>query len=533
MKCYFILLFVVLANCQIDNIADQIINSYCPYRDQYGVNYLCDSAKYKYQDFTVLPVQIGVGWDPVQGTIKLPFLQMTYDKNKTYTFGSSVYYVPDQINLVPLDVTKPNYVDYTFNTPFDYANEMDPTRNVVRSGILSQNMENNNFLFEYFSGGSQYGILMTEYRNLYQLENVTDIFEIPIIPLVQKAIDCLPSQFDATIYSEFIQYWGTHVVYNADAGGFAQQMTTIKGCYEPGINIMDQAQLTMLKTLYAIQYQHIDYYATYQQYSKASLMNLYGGDPTIISPGDWAGRINTFGNYPVLTNVQVIPITNFIQDPTIRQNLQTAITNYFNNANQQISSPLTNWNTAWMAPQTITAMPTFVGLPGSGYPNSNMPGANIGTIGIIDTEIQIAGSQTFDVRHFPCTGTYPQSCALSYLAACMAYPNSMCSRNTDGEVISQIDTSQFGYRTVLDISSTVSNIQTGNPVRYGCSVASMSVKISGPNINSAWPSIIFHMYCCIGIEPVISGMPYIVHDTSSSWTTNPLEGTFSYNCPAF
>jgi MAC/Perforin domain len=486
----------------INDIANEIIDQFCPYNGLYGLSDICQNIS-DAKLFNTLPIQIGVGWDPVVGQIRLPFFDMTYLENKTFiTNNNTVFNIPDQINLDVINISNAIYTNYTFETPFDLVTEMNNSRSQVISGILSQPPTQNDFLLSYFSAGKQYAIMITEYRSVYNLQNNTDMYNMSIIPLVQEAIDSLPETYDQDIYDLFIQYWGTHVVFSGQGGAFAQQLTTLKGCYAPNIPLAYQAQLTLLKNLYPVQYQHVSYYQSYQQYSSATNVNLYGGNPVLVNPYNWTERINTIQNYPVLTSVQVIPITDFIQNEIIKENLEIAINNYFSTGDDQINSTLTSWNTDWMGKQNVVAVPTLT----DSYTAAEAMNENI----------QMEGNLTLDIAHFECAGTKdPWTECSMYELWVLSMPDSLCTRDENGLITSYIDVNYWNM--VQEHESGMinfENVVNGTAKRYGCSMASVLVNFK------LW-STQYYMFCCMGCTLII--------ESSGS----DRFGAFNCECPTF
>ena len=490
----------------INDIAAEIINQFCPYNGLYGVNELCQNTS-RIGLSNSLPIQIGVGWDPVIGQIRLPFLQMTYLQNKTFiTNNGTLFNIPDQINLEIVNISDAVYTNYTFETPFDLVREMNNSRSQVISGILSQPPEQNDFLLSYFSAGTQYAIIITESRSTYYLQNTTDISNLTIIPLVQEAIDSLPETYDQDIYDLFIQYWGTHIVFSGLAGAFAQQLTTLKGCYAPNIPLCTQAQLTLLKNLYPEQYQHVSYYLSYQQYSSAASVSLYGGDPIIVNPGNWTQRINTTQDFPVFTSVQVIPITEFIQNQVIKENLELAINNYFSSGDDEVNSTLISWNTAWMGNQNVIAVPTH-----SEFYNTSVA---------MNETIQMKGNTTLEISHFECSGTKdPWTECSMYDFWVLLMPNSICSRDENGLITSYIDLNYWNTaQKHIPAITGIENVVNGTAERYGCSMASILINLDFWSTRSKMQ---YYMFCCMTCNLVIETSQFNDY------------GTFNCACPAF
>jgi len=231
---------------------------------------------------------------------------------------------------------------------------------MILNGIFAKDLGSQSYLLANFGGGYQSMTVVTNTNYAYYLEYQDDYNNIPLLPEIQKAINYLPEEYDEELYNLFIEYWGLFIVINGYAGGMAQQITNIKECYyTSGINMEDQAQLMMLKNLWATEYEHQQYTASYLQYSKADLIELYGGDPTINST-NYDQRILTYDSqYTVLVNITVVPITNFINNKKKRDNLQQAINNYIKTENNQRDTLITNWNNDWNNQRPIYYFPSF------------------------------------------------------------------------------------------------------------------------------------------------------------------------------
>lgn len=284
------------------------------------------SSHYHLTTHAPFPVQIGTGYDVTTGKQLLPVMLMTYNDS----------YIPYQVNItneIHNTTTTTNYNNYV-----DYLSSISNYYMSSPSSVFANDYPSfsSNFLL------NKYKIIITTHKiDLFHLS----LKDIPLMinPITQQIIDTyLPNTYNYQVYKLFILNFGTHVIVKADAGCKFEQFIQSFQCNMLGsIDLNSNAALYLAKEIYANQYQHQQFTGKFLQYTKASIVNMYGGDPELVNSGDWSRRIDTCAKYPVITSLSLKPITDFIRNTTIKTNLQKAITAYvqeYSNTIHQIQS---------------------------------------------------------------------------------------------------------------------------------------------------------------------------------------------------
>ncbi|HLX53819.1 MAG TPA: MAC/perforin domain-containing protein, partial [Aquella sp.] len=305
----FILLFVITCAIDIRSIFEEakhaLTQDHCPFHDMHGLHALC-----KEKNSNQFKAKLGTGWDPIKAEIKLPFFKLTYDNKNSYTYNLTEHFVADQVNIKAIahNPSEYNIRRDLYFTVDEYLSQTDPARSDIASGTLSIPLDIIPDLFRFFDTGRSHIISTIENVLLLDMKfkNVSDL---EIHPFTLRAINSLPSTYDADVYSLFIEYWGTQIVIGGIAGGTLEQTVMTKNCFG-GIDVGSQASLYLLKQFHPKEYSNVNIDARFQQYSRANIINVWGGNPALVSPADWTKRMLTLPDYPVLTHVNVVPITN-------------------------------------------------------------------------------------------------------------------------------------------------------------------------------------------------------------------------------
>jgi hypothetical protein len=437
----------------IHHAVNIIREKYCPYNDFRGLSNQCTKKNNPIKtNMSPLHVLIGVGWDPIQGQIKLPFLQMSYTKNKYYVSNSNTkYYIPDEVILEKRNISYRNMITRIYKTVDQYLDNLNPNRTTINSGPLGIPINDIPNFLHFFDNGNSVIASTTEYRSNFDLK-LNGIQTI--IPVVQQAINSLPQQYDPDLYKLFIEYWGTSVVISGTSGGLGQQTVMMKQCFG-GIDFSSESELYMLKQFYSKEYSHINFAARFTQYSKASIIDMFGGNPEITDPKEWITRVNSFDDNSILIKVSVKPITDYILNPIIKENMINAITEYYTNGIQQIDQFKKNYYNNIYGPKNFE----YIAFLRGNY--------QYGSSGILS----IKQSQLFsfvpawlpiDPDWFLDNGNGDR------------YFTNYCGRDINGNIISNID--YAGLNTHYnDNDVKYSILQYPESVWYGCSVNHIQV----------------------------------------------------------
>lgn len=482
MLCLIILLLTQSFETKTKTIFDAaVLNSikeYCPFNDMHGLNKLCPIDLHNDQ---YLPIKLGTGWDPIDGSIKLPFFKLTYLQNKFQVIKGIKYRIPDQVAVSIGNINTYTVTNNTYTTLDQYLSKMDPSRTNVSSGQLSLPIDMIPELFKFFDTGHSNIVTVIETIKAYNMK-FDNINKLEISPFTQSAIDSLPAVYDKELYSLFINYWGTQVVVNADAGGIAEQTVMIKSCFG-GIDASSQAALYMMHTFNPEQYSNVSFQAGFQQYSRASIIDIYGGDPKYVNLSDWKLRVSTMDMYPVITNVQTRPITDFIINKTIKANLLKAISDKYAEGNTRIAKYKQE------------------------YLNSLKGGRLVTYVGVLQASNNILSTQQMTLNGG--TGAPIPKSAWSKWTPTSDYEGFYCIRSTDSTIRSGVDytfmasvmakENPYGFGSAKWSAITPNGVDTG----FGCSASAYSIDTGHMTSIAPFGSYTIVGYCCMDCIPDI------------------------------
>lgn len=444
----------------ITNVTSYIIDNNCAFNGLNGINSFCGK---NLQKSTKFPAILGTGWDPVTGQIMLPFLELTYRNNNMYTTPiGSIFMIPDQTSISLYQQT--DVTTNIYQTADDYFDNVNPTRTNILSGSLGIPINEMANIIPLFDNGNNNIVDVIEYNYIY---NMILSEQSDIIPELKELLESLPDVYTYE-YDMIIENWGTHVITSGYAGGLANQMVLSKNCFS-GADLVGQSELTFLKTSNPTQYQNVDYQANFNLYSTASIFDMYGGDPSIMN---WQDRIQTLYDNPVMINFQVLPLTAFISNATIRNIMQQVVNNYLTNGINQINQYKQNYYNGVNLPKQLMYLSVMHFSAYNNYPEEYVITANQ-----LDFNLASGSSQPVQYGN-------------------AEYSNAICQRNSIGYISSGIyntNNTPPGFCYV--------NNQNGNSVRFGCSYNSYVVtRCNTP----PHPSLISQMgFCCMGCEPAI------------------------------
>eukprot|EP01096_Ripella_sp_DP13-Kostka_P009598 TRINITY_DN3690_c0_g1_i3.p1 TRINITY_DN3690_c0_g1~~TRINITY_DN3690_c0_g1_i3.p1 ORF type:complete len:285 (+),score=101.44 TRINITY_DN3690_c0_g1_i3:111-965(+) len=138
-------------------------------------------------------------------------------------------------------------------------------------------------------------------------------------------VSALPQTLNQTLYENFFEAYGTHVIVQATYGGKAQLKISIDQNYysQNSIsNIESNAQL-MFEAFKAQVYQNSTQTQSFEQFNNASFaeFTLEGGSYEDLSASQWSQWVNSTQCLPAQVGYQLVPITRFVNDPIVRKNL--------------------------------------------------------------------------------------------------------------------------------------------------------------------------------------------------------------------
>jgi len=163
-----------------------------------------------------------------------------------------------------------------------------------------------------------------------------------------SALNYLPATYDATLYGEFIQFWGTHYITQSSVGGVAQLLVYMGTCVLTNIASplpIEQGMGFDLRNGFGPgSVPSINYNQIYLNSRKVSTIDIVGGNPELADiHTQWAQRVASFQDNPVHLYFTYQPIYNLITDPAKKANMQAAVQAYiakFQSASAQFKSVL-------------------------------------------------------------------------------------------------------------------------------------------------------------------------------------------------
>jgi hypothetical protein len=271
-----------------------------------GATDMCAPLSQASTSWPIGSVPVGVGFDPTTMSVALPLF---------YPEGDAEHVFEMQLS------------NQTYDSIETYAGALDPTAtNALLTGALNTDM------------GQVYSTYFGSESMLHRMTQVDVITKAQLtsaptlLPRVAMALKYLPEAFDATIYNEFIRYWGTHVITAAAIGGACESLLSVKSCFASGdaTLLANEAQLVLgVKTMQTKLPTGESFNQAFMEHTTAETINMYGGDLTLIKPSQWTQRQRTIAQAPVLIKVDnMVPIADYINDTARKSNMQQAVTAY-------------------------------------------------------------------------------------------------------------------------------------------------------------------------------------------------------------
>ncbi|KAL4511146.1 hypothetical protein ABPG73_008224 [Tetrahymena malaccensis] len=321
------------------SIIDEAILDLCPFPGYHG-NYcpqqipsFLNYQRQLQQDILKMPQGIGASFDISTGQLKLPAIQLTYsDKGQIYKdpLSESQFIIADEtlVEQVNLDADVK-----IFQNEFELTNIwLNATKNGQwLGGEYSQSKDLNDVFQKFFKGNQETSIsqlLKNTVRLTFKDNN------LKLNKFAQRAIDALPQAYQADIYNEFIDSWGTHISVDTFIGGMIEKQTVFKDCvyasksFTGGLSA-DQVAQALRNELHGEPAE--GYFVARRQ---VSLDHKFGGNPENVQ--NWESTISQ--------NPALLKINSFISwdkmasDPQIKANLQQAINNRIETMKQRQES---------------------------------------------------------------------------------------------------------------------------------------------------------------------------------------------------
>ena len=314
---------------------------------------------------------IGSGIDGTTGQSRLPIFDWTFNshQNRFYNeYNYETYAFPDQVLVHPeYSIVASQPVSKTFYSTQQYVDsESDSSNDHDRIPFYSHSTETqevNNFFEKGISILS-----VTEQHYDYYSITVNDQFH-PISQAFNHSVEALPSTYSEKEYSDFLLYWGTHVVMSSSFGGKARLWASIDQSY------YFSKQNTSINQNMGIQFGHWGAGAAYGassntndfQFSEHSFqwITFYGGNGSLALTNQWAAWANSTVFYPAALSKTLVPIQNFIVDSAKAANVEKAVNAYFNKSAPAFEKPIDPFKSIVLTPTSVASTSTLLNSYGS------------------------------------------------------------------------------------------------------------------------------------------------------------------------
>ncbi|EAR99223.1 MAC/perforin domain protein (macronuclear) [Tetrahymena thermophila SB210] len=282
-----------------------------------------------------MPQGIGTSFDITTGDLKLPVVQLTYQKEPTEQqvwrddLTGNQFIIADETDVEQIQL-QPDVKIY--KNEFDLS---DIWTNAVQNGEwfggwYSQSKDINDVYSKFFKGDQEISIAQLT-KNVIRLKFKTD--NLKLNKYAQMAVDALPKVFQPQIYNDFLESWGTHISVDTFIGGMIEKLTVFKNCVYATSSFNGNGGLSPDQLAQALNNElhgnkADDYFVARR---KVSIDQRLGGNPEDVQ--NWE---NTVSLNPALLKInRFVSWDNFIQDQDVKTNLQQAIQNRIESMKQK------------------------------------------------------------------------------------------------------------------------------------------------------------------------------------------------------
>ncbi|CAF2064098.1 unnamed protein product [Rotaria magnacalcarata] len=297
---------------------------FCPYIGYKGQECLGSQIKGRSliaANATRLPIGVGMTLDITTGRLLLPALENNF-------FGNNYWIDPNtnRMHQAPRGIIFPRI-------------SQDENRPISRV-FLSAAELSNEWKYERLRGswlGGEFGhskSLLDIYSRFFSKNQATAITQKPTVlyrlrvenlrlnQYAREAVEKLPAVYNETLYDDFIQNWGTHIVQQALVGGMREQQVLFKDCvfsFNGAItsdNLNEYLRRDILSQTLGNSF--------YADRRKINVDHIVGGDPTEKNETRW---LQTLAANPALLKIEeYVPWSDLIQiNPSVRENLRRII----------------------------------------------------------------------------------------------------------------------------------------------------------------------------------------------------------------
>lgn len=209
----------------LENVREVLTGEQCPYNGVRGLSSYCkENTNLKRFNVQYLRAKVGLGWDSISNSVKLPILKLTYEGNNTYKSHSGmIYKVPHQITLNHKNISASVVNSQRYNTIYEY---LDKSSKIDSLSIIDMPE-----IIQQFSHGNNIITNTEEIHHNLDLEYTSDYV---VNEYVLDAINSLPLTYNEETkksYELFKRYFGDRIITKANSGGVGNLLIAIKSCY--------------------------------------------------------------------------------------------------------------------------------------------------------------------------------------------------------------------------------------------------------------------------------------------------------------
>ncbi|EAR82455.1 MAC/perforin domain protein (macronuclear) [Tetrahymena thermophila SB210] len=272
-----------------------------------------------------MPSGVGVSFDITTGELKLPAIQLTYQKDPTQEqiwkdpLSDNQFIVADETKVEQIELQPDIKI---FQNEQELSNVwVEAIQNGYWLGGQYSHSQDLNQIFEKFFKGDQEMSVSQMAKNVLRMTFKND--NLNLNKYAQRAVNALPQEYSAEVYNDFLESWGTHISVDTYIGGMIEKVNAFKSCVyaSPSFN----GGLSPQQVEQALNNELIGNPAEgfFTARRKIAVDHRFGGNPE--NESNWE---NTISQNPALLKInKFISWDNLVADVQVKQNLQQAIKN--------------------------------------------------------------------------------------------------------------------------------------------------------------------------------------------------------------
>ncbi|EAR96755.4 MAC/perforin domain protein (macronuclear) [Tetrahymena thermophila SB210] len=456
------------------------------------------------QSIKNMPSGVGVSFDITTGELKLPAIQLTYQKEPTQEqiwkdpLSDNQFIIADETQVEQIELQPDIKI---FQNEQELSNLwIEAAQNGYWLGGQYSHSQDLNQIFEKFFKGDQEMSVSQMTKNVLRMTFKND--NLSLNKYAQRAVNALPQEYSPEVYNDFLESWGTHISVDTYIGGMIEKVNSFKSCVyaSPSFNGGLSPQQVEQALNNELNGNPADGYFAARR--KIAVDHRFGGNPE--NESNWE---NTISQNPALLKInKFVSWDSLVTDAQVKQNLQQAIMSriesmkerYINNQQSIQEQRRIESN----GPKTAYA------IQGNGN-------TNVFAHMMVDINVPIplfyTISSPFQMNEASlCTPGLPYEISKSRCSSC---------EFTEFQLFLEVEKDARYERDSLGNFRTILNENYGNWVNKGCSIASVSGFPQFVDLNQ--------------IPPNDSRFQVICTDCIPTFYNSPNGNILQCNCPAF